>query len=154
MVPRDAFDVCGQRNGRVRRLRAGVCDLLRIAERGSSERRLAFRVRGLLALRQGPGPRSRAPATVLTSPGAGRPEPSSSATIRVGGPLDGVVTITAMDSPRVVVEAAWGGGDRRDRISVTRPSEREALTLADSWVNQLIDGHAPARDLRRRPRWG
>jgi hypothetical protein len=75
-------------------------------------------------------------------------------TMHVGGPLDGVVTLTAIAAARVVVEARWGSGDRRDRISLAQPGEREALILADSWANQLIDGRAPTHDLRRRARWG
>jgi hypothetical protein len=64
------------------------------------------------------------------------------------------VTVAATAATRVVVEATWGSGDSRNRISLTQPGEREALILADSWANQLIDGRAPTHDLRRRARWG
>ena len=100
--------------------------------------------------------RSREPAFALRpSAPAGHFEAASNVvTIHVGGPLDGVVTVTASAAARVLVEATWGSGERRDRISLTQPGEREALILADSWANQLIDGRAPTHDLRRRAWWG
>ncbi len=78
---------------------------------------------------------------------SGRPRtsPEPYVTINVDGPLQGIVTLTATDSPRVVVEATWGDPHNRDRISLTRSGEGEALILADCWANQLIDGHEPAR---------
>ena len=61
------------------------------------------------------------------------------------------MTLTSRQ-PRVVVDATWGEGDERDRMSLTRSCEREALILADYWANQLIDGHEPTRDLLRLPK--
>ena len=85
-------------------------------------------------------------------PAAQRTPPGPYVTISVGGPLDGIVTLTSR-SPRVVVEARWGGGDdARDGMSLTRSGEREALILAGYWANQLIDGHEPTRDLLRLPK--
>ena len=166
MVSPDACDVRGERTGGVHRLfppaiwtlprRRSVNDrstLSLAAERGMS------RVRDLLAQRHSAEPRSRRPAFVPHRTGAnslavGRLGAADNVAIHVGGPLDGIVTITATDSFRVVVEATWGGTCHRDRISLTRPGEREALLLADFWANQLVDGHEPTRDLLRHPRWG
>ena len=61
--------------------------------------------------------------------------------------MNGIVTLTASDSSRVVVEATWDGCNVA-RISLTRTSESEALILADCWANQLIDGHVVARIAR------
>jgi len=121
----------------------------------TAHHRLTLRVRALLgerrnddarsALRNGAIPRA-------TGPVAQRIPPGPYVTINVGGPLNGIVTLTTTRSHRVVVEAAWGGPSNRDRVSLTRPGEGEALILADSWANQLIDGHEPTRDLLRLPR--
>jgi hypothetical protein len=62
------------------------------------------------------------------------------ASARVGGIARGVVTLTATTTPRVVVAASWG--DRS--ISVTRMSEREALAVANAWIDQLAAGREPA----------
>ena len=64
-------------------------------------------------------------------------------TLCVAGPLDGTVALTSTGSAEVIVEATWGRG-RRHRVSAMRPSERDALLLADTWADQLIDGHEPA----------
>ena len=84
-------------------------------------------------------------------PAAQRTPPGPYVTINVGGPLDGIVTLTSRP-PRVVVEATWSGDYERDGISLTRSGEREALILADYWANQLIDGLEPTRDLLRLPK--
>ena len=76
-----------------------------------------------------------------------RPKPY--ATLRVGGPLDGTLTLTSTDSAGVTVEAIWGRG-RRHRTSLTRPSERAALLLANTWAEELIDGRKPTDSLDRR----
>jgi len=126
--------------------------LMRAPER-PPERPLMLRVRSLLRERsEHDGPAARGVATQPAGPQASPPERPF--TISVGGPLDGIVTITAMGSPRVTVEATWGGDQQRQRISSTRLGERDALILADCWANQLIDGHEPTADVRCRPRWG
>jgi hypothetical protein len=106
----------------------------------TSKQRLTHPVQSLLRER-----RARSAVRIAAIPGP-------YVTIQVGGPLDGIVTLTATDSPRVIVGATWSGRHDRDRMSLTRPGEREALLLADSWTNQLIDGHEPTRDLLRPPR--
>jgi len=65
-------------------------------------------------------------------------------TISVGGPLRGLVTLTAPDPPRVIVQATWGGAEERTGVFRTVPGEREALMLANLWADQLIDGVIPA----------
>jgi hypothetical protein len=62
----------------------------------------------------------------------------------VGGRLNGVVTLTATTDPQVVlVEATWGESYARESISVTRAGERDALTTANAWTDQLVDGRTP-----------
>jgi len=58
---------------------------------------------------------------------------------RIGETPGAVVTLTAASTPRVRVAASWG--DRS--ISVTRPSERDALAVANAWIDQLADGGEP-----------
>lgn len=65
--------------------------------------------------------------------------PGPQVVARVGGRPGGVVTLTATATPPVVVVATWG--DRR--ISVTRASEREALAVANTWIDQLAAGAEP-----------
>jgi hypothetical protein len=108
----------------------------------TSERRIALRVRALLGERRG----RDAVGAVATATPRGR---AQDITIRVGGPLDGTVTLTATDSPRIVVEARWGRRNHREHISLTRLGESAALLLADAWTNLLIDGREPTRDLLR-----
>jgi len=123
----------------------------------TAQRRLTLRFRSLLGEH-----RRRRGRSARVSPGfIGEHFPSQQTvpagpyvTISVGGPLDGIVTLTATDSGRVVVDATWRGSSARHHISLTRPGEREALILADSWSNQLMDGHGAARDVVRQPRWG
>jgi len=94
---------------------------------------LGLRVRALLGERRRSD--SRAPFP---------PRPKPYVTLHVAGPLGGAVTLTAAGSGEIVVEASWGGG-RRHRISATQLNERSALRLADTWADQLIDGHKPTR---------
>jgi hypothetical protein len=60
-------------------------------------------------------------------------------TARIGGAPGGAVTMTATDTQRVVVEAAWG--DRS--ISRTLTSEREAIAVANAWIDDLAEGREP-----------
>jgi hypothetical protein len=88
------------------------------------------------------GTRLRHPASLLARrrcrPAEGG-APERRVTARVVGVRGGVVTLTAATPPRFVVTASWG-----DRvISVTRMSEREALALANAWIDQLAGGREP-----------
>ena len=89
------------------------------------------------------GLRLRHPANLLLA--ARRPcQPAAVAghrvTARVGGSPGAVVTLTASaTTPRVVVAASVGGRS----ISVSRMSEREALALANAWIDQLAAGREP-----------
>jgi hypothetical protein len=65
--------------------------------------------------------------------------PGRHVTARIGGVPGGVVTLTATATQRVVVAAAWG--DRS--ISRTLASEREALAVANAWIDQLAAGREP-----------
>ena len=89
------------------------------------------------------GLRLRRPASLLAARRPCRPPettpPGPQVVARVGGSPGGVVTLTATAAPPVVVAAAWG--DRR--ISVTRTSEREALAVANAWIDQLAAGGEP-----------
>ena len=107
--------------------------------------RLTRRVRLLLADGGRGHARSRRRAWAVTR-GESTLAPRPYITIRAGGPLQGVLTMTAIDPPLVVVEACWDGLDGRARISATRLGEGEALALVDLWTNQLIDGREPACD--------
>jgi len=109
--------------------------------------RKSFQIRGLAKRpnddRAPIGARQRRPADLLADR---RPcrwgEPTGTGhdvTARVGGIAGGVVTLTATATPRVVVAASWG--DRT--ISVTRMSEREALGVANAWIDQLAAGREP-----------
>lgn len=68
-------------------------------------------------------------------------------TIRAGGPLDGVVTLTAIPDGhgRTLVEAAWldGGRTSRSTCSVEVESYEEARTLAREAADALADGREP-----------
>jgi len=89
------------------------------------------------------GTRLRHPARLLAAGRSRRPQETRTsgryATARIGGSAGGVVTLTATGTPHVVVAASWG--DRS--ISVTRMSEREALALANAWIDQLAAGREP-----------
>jgi len=87
------------------------------------------------------GTRLRHPASLLVRrcrPGDGG-EPGRRVTARVGGIPGGVVTLSATTTPRFVVNASWG--DRG--VSATRMSEREALALANAWIDLLAAGREP-----------
>jgi hypothetical protein len=112
---------------------------------------VSLRVRKLL-LHRGHGGRSRLARAVIPrlaggpSRCEGRP-PGPYVTIRVGGSLDAIVTLTAKTPPSVLVQATWAdGGGARGAISVIRPSEAEALFVANVWTDQLADGHEPPQD--------
>jgi hypothetical protein len=68
-------------------------------------------------------------------------------TIRAGGPLAGVVTVSAVaeeKGSRLVVEAAWtSDGDRRS-ASATFSGYDAARTLAYEWADQLAAGREPS----------
>lgn len=67
------------------------------------------------------------------------------------GPLDGVVTLTAIPEGdgRTLVEAAWldGGGTSRSTCSVECESYEAARALAHAAAGALAEGRAP--DLER-----
>lgn len=66
--------------------------------------------------------------------------PGHHVTARVGGIPGAVVTLTASaTTPGVDVTASWGGRS----VSVSRMSEREALALANAWIDQLAAGREP-----------
>lgn len=112
----------------------------------SEVRRETLRVRSLLGGRRGRDARSPHRTAAELAARKQTPLLGPYVTIRVGGPLNGIVNLTASDSGHVLVEAVWGGR-QRNRIALAQPGEREALTLADAWANQLIDGREPMRDL-------
>jgi hypothetical protein len=67
--------------------------------------------------------------------------------IKPGGPLQGIVTISAnteTDSPPLVVDATWKplDGDRRS-VSQTLDEYTAARKLAHEWADQLAAGHEP-----------
>jgi hypothetical protein len=53
------------------------------------------------------------------------------------------VTLTATESGRVRVAAAWRAADEPSCIALTRSAEREALIVANAWADQLINGRVP-----------
>jgi hypothetical protein len=68
-------------------------------------------------------------------------------TIKPGGPLQGVVTISAnteTDSPPLIVDATWKPLDSDPR-SVSQPVNEynTARKLAHQWADQLAAGHEP-----------
>jgi hypothetical protein len=75
--------------------------------------------------------------------------PSPSITIRAGGPLDGVVTITAIADGhgRTLVEASWAQDARRSSDSVEVETYDAAREIAHTIANQLAAGTPP--DLTR-----
>ena len=67
--------------------------------------------------------------------------------IKPGGPLQGIVTISAnteTDSPPLVVDATWKplDGDPRS-VSHTVDGYSTARRLAHEWADQLAAGHEP-----------
>jgi len=70
--------------------------------------------------------------------------PGPYVTIRTGGPLDGLVTITATGSEgRVIVEASWGIPYQRSTVTAERIGHAAADKLAQAWANELAVGREP-----------
>jgi hypothetical protein len=72
-------------------------------------------------------------------------------TIRAGGPLDGVVTITAIGGRREgrsVVEASWTNDGQRHSQSLEAATYAMARAIAQAAANQFAVGKPPhlARD--------
>ena len=68
-------------------------------------------------------------------------------TASVGGPLDGVVTLTASSPPPGVrVAATWHEHDERQWLCVERNDEADALATANAWIDLIADGFAPEID--------
>jgi hypothetical protein len=68
-------------------------------------------------------------------------------TIRTGGPLGGLVTITATGSEgRVTVYASWGVPHLRSSVTAERVGHAAADELAQAWANQLAAGREPQTD--------
>lgn len=76
--------------------------------------------------------------------------PGPFVTIRAGGPLEGVVTLTAVDGGhgRTLVEARWAEGGHARSDSVEVESYDAARTVAHEVAGELAAGRAPdlARD--------
>jgi hypothetical protein len=101
------------------------------------------------------GPGSAGPGTVLgVSPGDSESwqtdAPGPFVTLRAGGPLDGVVTITAIADGhgRTLVEAAWVQDGHAHSDSVEAETYESARVIAREAVDDLAAGPAPdfARD--------
>ena len=75
--------------------------------------------------------------------------PGPSITIRAGGPLDGVVTLTAIADGRgrTLVEASWAQDGQRSSDSVEVETYDAAREIAHTIANQLAAGTPP--DLTR-----
>lgn len=64
--------------------------------------------------------------------------------IKTGGPLDGLVTLTATQSEgRVIVEASWGVPHLRTAITTERVGHGPANEVAQAWANELAAGREP-----------
>ena len=65
--------------------------------------------------------------------------------IRAGGPLNGVVTITAVTdgNGRVLVEAAWTRENKPQSAGRIVAGYDPARTLAQQWADQLAAGAEP-----------
>lgn len=76
--------------------------------------------------------------------------PGSPVTIRAGGPLDGVVTITAVAGGhgRTLVECAWTQDGHEHRDSVETETYEDAQIIGREAANDLAAGNPPslARD--------
>jgi hypothetical protein len=70
--------------------------------------------------------------------------PGPYVSIRTGGPLDGRVTLTAMDGGRIAVEASWGGPHARHSVTVERATHVEADAVARAWAADLVAGRSPS----------
>ena len=65
-------------------------------------------------------------------------------TIRTGGPLDGLVTLTATGHDgRVIVGASWGVPHLRSTATAERVGHTAAHELAQAWANLLAAGREP-----------
>jgi len=74
----------------------------------------------------------------------GTSAPGPYVTIRTGGPLGGLVTLTAVrPEGRVIVEATWGTPHARSSITAERIGHGRADELAQQWANELAVGHEP-----------
>jgi hypothetical protein len=70
--------------------------------------------------------------------------PGPYVTIRAGGPLDGVATLTATGVVgRVTVEATWGTPHLRSSVTAERVGHAAADELAQAWANELAAGREP-----------
>ena len=71
-------------------------------------------------------------------------QPGPYMTIQVGGPLDGVVALTAdVAAHEVSVVSRWGAGTMRHEQNATRLDIATAEALAASWADKLTAGHEP-----------
>jgi len=66
-------------------------------------------------------------------------------TIRAGGPLEGIVTLTAIADGhgRTLVRALWKQGGHSHSGSVEAESYADARTLAQAAADALAEGRAP-----------
>jgi hypothetical protein len=71
--------------------------------------------------------------------------PGPFVTIRAGGPLDGVVTITAIarGNGRSVVAASWTQDGEACSESLEAPTYRMARAIANAAANQFAAGKRP-----------
>lgn len=110
----------------------------------TTERRLTRRVRSLLGERRHRDVLSPVAARIAKAAARGRTRSAGPyVTLSVGGPLNGTVTLTATESGRVRVAAAWRAADEPSCIALTRSAERDALIVANAWADQLINGRVP-----------
>ena len=70
------------------------------------------------------------------------------ASIRAGGPFNGVVTITTVadGNGRVLVNAAWTRENKPQSAARILDSDDTARTLARQWADQLAAGTEPPPD--------
>jgi len=118
----------------------------------TSQQRLTPRVQRLLVQRASANPASLEPAVSAypheTNMLAGHNGGRSTTYVRmnVGGPLEGVVALTTTGAQGVIrIEATWGNRYARERVVLTRVSEREARTVAGEGGRGVR--RAPARVL-------
>jgi hypothetical protein len=65
-------------------------------------------------------------------------------TFQVGGPLAGLVTLTAdVATEEVSVVSRWGAGTIRHEQKVTGLDMASAESLAGRWADKLSAGHEP-----------
>ena len=70
--------------------------------------------------------------------------PGAYVTIRPGGPLDGVVTLTRAGSEgRVIIDATWGSAFDWHSTRAERGGHAAADKLAQAWAEDLAAGRAP-----------